>query len=421
MSGINVDDLVRPDKVHSSIFTDPKIFELEMQRIFYRSWAYLAHDSEVPEVGDYVVRSIGRQSVIVTRSEAGEVHVLLNRCRHRGNAVCSLESGNSSFFRCPYHGWTYKNDGDLVGVPFPDAYGDSLDKRGLGLTPLPESDSYQGFIFGSLAPQPTGLSDYLGPAKEVIDIFVAASPTGKVELRAGCQRTVFHGNWKYVGMDGYHASFTHRSVYNLLKRKGLRAGRPKDASLPAKAVAYPNGHCRLIGGRNTANALEEYVRPQLETDEGKAYFALLEGKYGADEAFRVLVEARDPHIGIWPNLQIINSHVRVIRPLAADRTEVLLYPALLADTPPAINAERLRRHEWFYGPAGFGQPDDAEMFERNQQGLQCDLEPWLLLSRGLHREETLPDGTVVGDITDEVPQRSQMRVWAKAMAEADDR
>jgi phenylpropionate dioxygenase-like ring-hydroxylating dioxygenase large terminal subunit len=421
MSGINVDDLVRPDKVHSSIFTNPEIFELELQRIFYRSWVYLAHDSEVPEVGDYVVRSIGRKSVIISRSEAGGIHVLLNRCRHRGNAICSLESGNSSFFRCAYHGWTYKNDGQLVGVPFPDAYDGSLDKDSLSLTPLPESDSYQGFIFGSLAPQSIGLSDYLGPVKAGIDTFVAASPSGRVELKAGCQRTVFHGNWKYVGMDGYHASFTHRSVFALLQRKGMRAGANKDAGLAAASVAYPNGHCRLLGGRNSSNTVDEFIRPLLETDEGQAYIALLEEKYGPDEARRVLVEARDPHVGIWPNMQIINAHVRVIQPIAADKTEVLLYPALLADTPADIDAERLRRHEWFYGPAAFGQPDDAEMFERNQQGLQCDLEPWLLLSRGMHREETRPDGTVVGHITDEVPQRSQMRAWAKAMAEADDR
>ena len=102
--------------VHTRIYTDPQIFKDEMRGIFERTWVYVAHESEVLHTGDYLTTSIGRQPVIVSRSEDNSIHVLLNVCRHRGNAVCRQERGNSNFFRCPYHGWLYSNSGKLMGI-----------------------------------------------------------------------------------------------------------------------------------------------------------------------------------------------------------------------------------------------------------------------------------------------------------------
>ncbi len=103
----NYDALVRPDRVHGSLYTDPEIFAEEMERIFYRTWVYVGHVSEVPQPNDYVVKSIGPQSVIMTRDKQGEIHLLLNRCSHRANLVCDAPKGNTVAFRCQYHGWTY--------------------------------------------------------------------------------------------------------------------------------------------------------------------------------------------------------------------------------------------------------------------------------------------------------------------------
>jgi hypothetical protein len=126
-----------------------------------------------------------------------------------------------------------------------------------------------------------------------------------------------------------------------------------------------------------------------------------------------------PHGHVWPNLELIGTQIRVIHPIAVDETEVFLYPALLKDVPDEVNAQRLREHEWFYGPAGFGQPDDVEIFERNMQGLQANLEPWLVLRRGQHREQRLADGSGrVALWSDEVTQRGQMRQWKKVMTRA---
>src|ERR1700678_2314755 len=99
-------DLVRIDEglIHSSVYTSEAIFELELARIFHRWWVYVGHESEVAQPGDYCLKWIGRQSVIMTRSEDGTIHLLMNRCRHRGATVCQADKGSSHFFKCQYHG-----------------------------------------------------------------------------------------------------------------------------------------------------------------------------------------------------------------------------------------------------------------------------------------------------------------------------
>ncbi|HLN71622.1 MAG TPA: Rieske 2Fe-2S domain-containing protein [Streptosporangiaceae bacterium] len=115
---------VRQGMIPAHIYGDPEIFALERDRLFARSWVFLAHESEIPDPGDYVVRRVLADSFIVARDESGVVRVLFNMCLHRGMQVCRAEMGNASHFRCPYHAWTYRNDGRLAGLPFhAEAYG----------------------------------------------------------------------------------------------------------------------------------------------------------------------------------------------------------------------------------------------------------------------------------------------------------
>ena len=189
-------ELIQPDRVHGSLYTDPAIFDAELQHIWYRTWVYVGHESEVPNANDYVVKSIGPQSVIMTRDEQGEVHLLLNRCSHRGNQVCDYDKGNARSFRCPYHGWTFSNDGRLLGYPFPDGYG-GQDKSKLGLGRVTRVQSYRGFVFGSFAAEGPTLDEHLGGAAETIDRLVRLSPEGEVELTAGWLKHRVKANWKF--------------------------------------------------------------------------------------------------------------------------------------------------------------------------------------------------------------------------------
>lgn len=135
MTANDFDDLVLPDRVHTSLYRDPAIFEEEMDRIFNRTWVWVAHDSDIPKPGDFITTHVGRQPVIVNRTKAGEVHVMVNRCRHRGATVCEARKGNAAGFVCPYHAWTYAQDGRLRGIPLPKGYKD-FDKADYGLIQL---------------------------------------------------------------------------------------------------------------------------------------------------------------------------------------------------------------------------------------------------------------------------------------------
>jgi phenylpropionate dioxygenase-like ring-hydroxylating dioxygenase large terminal subunit len=419
---VGYSSLIGEGRVHSAIFTDQSIFEAELERIFYTYWVFLAHESEVPEPGDYCRKSIGRYSIVVARGTDGVVRAFFNRCRHRGTMVCRYEHGNAEFFRCPYHGWTYSNRGPLIGVPFPSRYGGDFEKEKLGLVPIARLDQYRGFYFASLADDGPGLTEHLGRAAKYIDMFLQASPTEKVELRAGASKSNFHGNWKFVGMDGYHVNFTHKTVQDLqVRRTGNAESRKSNSDrAPNLTVDLGGGHCRLdlsLTDRvEIGKATSSLIGEIPDTDAGHEYLALMVERWGSEaEAYEKIRGSRDVHLHVWPNLQLIGSEVRVIRPLSSGYTEVFGYPAMLGDVPDEINERRLRGYEWFNGVAGFGTPDDREVFERNQLGLQADKEPWMVLSRGLTQAEVQADGVVVGNITDEVTQRSQLGQWAKAM------
>src|SRR3954471_13840737 len=187
----------------AAIYSDPDVFHLERERLFSRTWQFLAHESEIPEPGDYVVRRIVDDSFIVARNEHGGISVLLNMCRHRGMQVCRAEAGNASHFRCPYHAWTYRNDGRLAGLPFhEEAYSgeDGFARAGQTLLPAPSMDTHNGLIFISLDPDAPALAGYLGDFAFYLDFYTRQSPAG-LELR-GPQRWRIKANWK-IGAENF--------------------------------------------------------------------------------------------------------------------------------------------------------------------------------------------------------------------------
>lgn len=153
----------------------------------------------------------------------------------------------------------------------------------------------------------------------------------------------------------------------------------------------------------------------LSSISGREYAAALADRHGKERA-DALLAAGGTHMNVFPNLFLLGVQIRVVRPVRVDRTEVFLYPTLLEGVADDINTARLRGHEGFYGPAGDGGPDDVEMFERNQVGLGAQVDPWLLLARGLHREQREPGGTTIAHVSDELPQRAIWRRWKQEMS-----
>src|SRR3954471_164636 len=136
------------------IFSDEEIYQRELEHIFDRAWNFMAHDSQIPNAGDFFQTFIGEDRLIVVRDKQGGVQVLLNTCRHRGNAVCRAEEGRTTSFMCTYHGWTYDLKGKLVGVPgFKDYYHEDLKREEWGLVSAAKVETYHGFVFATLDPE----------------------------------------------------------------------------------------------------------------------------------------------------------------------------------------------------------------------------------------------------------------------------
>jgi phenylpropionate dioxygenase-like ring-hydroxylating dioxygenase large terminal subunit len=425
---IDVNSLLRLDEglVHSDIYTSPEIFSLEMEKIFHRGWVYVGHDSEIPQPGDYMLKWIGAQTVIMNRDDKGKLHLFMNRCRHRANSVCQFEQGNSAFFRCAYHGWTYKNSGELIGVPFKEgAYGENFQRENFPLVEV-RMGVYRGFIWGNLTPSGISLDEHLGPSsKKSIDLFCDASPEGEIILRQGCLKGLIYANWKFQGGDGYHPPFTHQANFMAMRNK--RQGNRNNPVL-ATGRMEDGYRCRDLGHGHYCLDLRSAGRGvQLpDTAWARDYREAMIKRYGKERAEFIMRTGGNPHTVFMPNLQLLNYDVRVLRPVAVDRFEIHFYSAFLKGVPHEMNEMRMRDTEDRMGPAGSINPDDVDMFERNQFGMRQKVNPWKFMARGMDREHIDDDlgtpepyrmsGSLTGHYADEVTQRAQLRWWAEHLS-----
>ena len=167
------------------IFIEPAIYEQELERICARCWLFLCHESQVPRPGDFFSTSMSEDPVLVVRDSEGQVGAFLNVCHHRGNRLCRADVGNAATFTCAYHGWTYDNDGHLVGVPyFKEAYYGELEQERWGLVPVVPLDSYKGFLFATFPTAPP-LLEYLGDVTWYLDAFFSIVARGALRWSEG--------------------------------------------------------------------------------------------------------------------------------------------------------------------------------------------------------------------------------------------
>jgi len=201
--------------ISPEIFVDEDIYRAELEKLFGRSWLFLAHDSMIPNANDFFSTYMGSDPVLVIRQADGGVKAFLNVCRHRGMKVCRAEDGNARTFMCTYHGWTYDSAGKLVNVPnHDDAYFGELKLEDNGLVEIAQVASYKGLIFGNFDSDAPPLNEYLGDLKYYIDGWVDHADGG-IEVLPGVIKWTINANWKlaaeqFVG-DTYHAPISHAS------------------------------------------------------------------------------------------------------------------------------------------------------------------------------------------------------------------
>lgn len=197
-------------------YSDPRIFELDMNRILLRHWFCVGHVSSLPHAGDYLVVDLGQESAIIVRTHDGGIKALLNVCRHRGSRICTTPSGRAAagLLTCPYHAWTYDLNGRLVAARQmqPD-----FAREAAGLKTLPVRVA-EGLIFTTFADVPL---DFL-PAQEALQ--QSAGVHGWAHAKVAYQETYsINANWKLAVenyMECYHCQPAHQeySKHHLLAR-----------------------------------------------------------------------------------------------------------------------------------------------------------------------------------------------------------
>ena len=238
-------------QISREIFVNDAIYAQEQERLFARAWLFVGHESQVPNPGDFFVSGMGEESVILCRDRAGEIHVFLNSCRHRGMKVCRYDEGNTPVFTCPYHGWSYGTDGKLVGVPyFREAYHSTLDRSQWGLVEVAQSCNYKGAIFATWDPAAPSFSEYLGEFAHYLDLTLETWEGGEsgVEVLGGVQKWLIPCNWKFPAEnfcgDSYH-NISHRSV-DLAgigpSGSGRRDMRERELARRLQVSFYERGH-----------------------------------------------------------------------------------------------------------------------------------------------------------------------------------
>jgi phenylpropionate dioxygenase-like ring-hydroxylating dioxygenase large terminal subunit len=422
------ENLVRGHAVHRAAYVDPAIYALEQERIFRRAWLYVGHESEIPGSGDYVLATLGGEELLLVRQEDGSVAALHNRCAHRGARIATCPGKGARALRCPYHAWTYRLDGSLVGVPLPEGYAEPPERGESGLARVARLESYRGFLFATHDPRPLPLVQYLGGLASAFDNMVDRAPAGTVTRFGGRLQLEYRGNWKMFmenALDLVHPGFVHKSSVEAarahpglpqadeLAQQGaqmfLANGLPGPKWNDVPLHTFPGGHAYMGGFYRSG-----VIAPEREDPTFARYRKALVERHGEDKTRRILEVDRFNNL-VWPNLSL-NARfaaLRVVRPIAVDRTVVEVQCFKLDGAPQEMHELTLRFANLAASPASLVASDDLEIFERCQAGLQDRASDWIDMRRGVLADERDADGACRSPGTSEAAVRNQFEAWKR--------
>jgi Rieske 2Fe-2S family protein len=246
-------------------YTSPEILAEENERLFARHWSCVGRASKLARPGDYILRDIAGESLIILRDRGGELRAFFNVCRHRGTRLCRETSGQfSETIQCPYHAWTYTTDGRLIGAPHMNEV-EGFDKKEYSLHSAALAE-WEGFIFVNIAAEPQPYEEWAAPMLRRLERF------GLSGLKVGHSVTYdVRANWKLVFQnysECLHCPMIHPELSTVLP---YQSGANDLAEGPFLGgymeIMAPNESATLTG-----RACGRLVNPSLPEDDRRRAF-----------------------------------------------------------------------------------------------------------------------------------------------------
>jgi nitrite reductase/ring-hydroxylating ferredoxin subunit len=412
---IDVKGLVDPKTglVSRRVYSDRELYELELERVFARTWCFLGHESQIPNPGDFVSAYIGEDPVLLVRDSRGKINAFLNTCRHRGMRVCRADQGNAAAFTCTYHGWTYGNDGKLVGVPgYKEYYYEELDMEQWGLVPVAQVDSYKGLVFGCFDPEAPSLDAYLGDFKFYLDLHFDRREGG-IELIGGVHKWIMTCNWKFASDnftgDGYHLQVSHISAMKVgFGGGGNQLGRL--AGSERYGVDSGLGHALTLNFQRDRQGSNSQIQEYIESlyDERVNRLGELRANLSTGAGT------------VFPNFSLLGTPtIRVWHPRGPDRTEVWAWCFVDKAAPADIKEAQRLNYLRTFGMSGTFEQDDGENWNMCTWSTQGHISAKQVMHYGMGTgKETYREDVPgwLGPKVNEIQQRGFYRRWSELMA-----
>jgi len=402
-------------RVARKAFTDQEILKGEYDEVFNKCWLYVGHESEVAKKGDFVRRIVAKRNLVFNRDMDGNLNAFFNTCPHRGAEVCREAKGNSKHFTCMYHGWIFAANGQLKNLPGEERYSADFKAQNRGnLVPVPRFENYRGMCFVNFDLNACDLVEYLGNAKEYLDLVLDQSSEG-MTIISGQQDYAIRANWKLLvenSNDGYHAAMTHATYLDYLANTHAKGN---EVALRGVGRELGGGHAVVEytapWGRPIANSIP--VWGEEGKQEMDRIHARLVAEHGKEKADRICFKNRN--LLIFPNL-VINDIMavtfRTFYPMAPNYMNVSGWAIAPLNETEWARKYRINNFLEFLGPGGFATPDDVEALESCQAGYANSLEAgneWNDISKGMGMDAMYDD---------EIQMRSFWKEWNRRLKDA---
>jgi methanesulfonate monooxygenase large subunit len=380
--------------VDSRIYTDPRIFQEELQTIWRNTWVIAMHESELPAPLDFRTTTTAGEPIIVVRGDDGRVRAFLNVCPHRGALLLrepagtlklANPSGSPNRISCMFHSWQFDPEGRCVSIPRRKAgYQERLECADVSLRAVACEVAFGGLVWLNLAAEPGSLSDYIGGAFAELAPHLESEPLEVFHHHKAIVRTNYK-LWHDTNSEFYHDYMHHFNRVTSMQQPGYFA-RHYDT--------FASGHVTL-SSMTVAYKAYEHGQTALATDRDLSFPGLQQNGWKLLDLFP----------GATLNLRGSVLRLDTVTPLACDRTLIEFRGLGLRRDTLQERQQRVRDHNTIWGPFGRNLPEDLLGVTNQGLGMRRDSEALHVL-HGRFEDNA---------IHDEVGMRHYYTEWSRRM------